>query len=120
MANKDQRITEQKYDPGHLMTRIALHYAMEGKMAASVDHEDFKKIRIVISKKDPRESPFIITKDPDRSDATICLQSGTRIMMNHSILENEKDVLGSVSVFYEGRSPVTFDTYPKFVDFFQI
>jgi hypothetical protein len=111
-------ITE-KYNPGILMTRVALHYAMEGEMSAFVDHEDFKKIHIQISKKDPGESPFHIIKDPNRSDATILLLSGTRLM-NHGTLEKDKDVLGSVSVFYEGRSSVTFDTFQKFLDWFQI
>jgi hypothetical protein len=110
---------DRKYDPGSLLMQFALHYEVQGKMVFSVDVADLKNTKIQIFKKDSEASPFHILKDPKRPDAAVLLLSGTRIM-SHDALEKEKDNLGKVVAYHEGRPPVEFDTYQEFLNWLQI
>jgi len=104
----------EKYDPGYLLTRLALHYESVGKMRFSADLKDLKNSYIQIANKDPKSPVFRIIKDPNRSGAAVLLLSGNRLLANND-LEKEKDNLGNVTASYEGRTPVHVDTFQKFL-----
>jgi len=97
-----------------LLLQLALHYESIGKAAFSADVADLKNSYIQIVRKDPKAPDFRILKDPNRSDASVLFLSGDRLMGNNE-LEKEKENLGKVTVSYEGRPPVIFDTFQDFL-----
>lgn len=104
---------EEKYDPARLMMNVAMLVKSVGAMVFSVDQEDLKKIQIHIALKNPNLAPFLIIKDPERSDATILLLQGTRVKKSNSLV-TAKDDLAAVTIYYEGKIYRSFASYEDF------
>jgi len=104
---------EEKYDPDRLMMNVAMQIKSVGAMVFSADQEDLKKIQIHITLKDPKASPFLIIKDPERSDAAILLLQGTRVKRSNSLIAT-KDNLAAVTIYYEGKIYRSFPSYEDF------
>lgn len=99
---------EKNYDPTMIMMAVALRF-----QPSVCPDDNFADYRIKINLIDKTE-PLLINRDPNRKDGLVSIVQNNKVLVD-SFLENHRNQLGAVSIFYKGAIHKTYESYEAFL-----
>ena len=111
---------ETKYNPYLLMLKTAVYVKIIDKMSArAIRKEGFKDFKIKIDLNNQNQKPLIITDDQYIKGEPLSFLQGNKVF-SADIIENRKNDLGRVTIYYKGQEHISFDNFADYLNWLGI